>query len=158
MRERFLQRLYRLMDSPQGAVLGGLCYGLWAMMVNRHAGWPHAVLIGTAHWAMSAMLTYGSVALMRTLFWLPRAPRDGAILSAFGSLTLTYTLLISVHRAIGTPQILMTLAPGLIPTFSFAIVYSSLLLRETADASWALSLARRAPMLNTVAGGRDARP
>ncbi|GAC1622869.1 MAG: hypothetical protein NVS9B10_07310 [Nevskia sp.] len=157
MRERLLQRLYRLMDSPLGAVLGGLCYGLWALFVNRHAGWPHAALIGATHWAMSALLTYGSVALMRTLFWLPRDPRHGAMLSAAGSLALTYTMLIGVHHAIGTPQILMTLAPGLLPTFSFAIVYSSLLLRETADPTWTLSLARRKPVLVSVPGGHDAR-
>ncbi len=157
MPEQFLQRLYRLMDSPQGAVLGGLCYGFWAATVNRHAGWPHAALIGATHWLMSALLTYGSVALMRTLFWLPRDPRYGATLSAFGSLTLTYTMLIGVHHAIGTPKILMTLAPGVLPTFGFAIVYSSLLLRENTDPAWRLSRARRAQVLAPASGGEDAR-
>lgn len=158
MRERYLQRLYRLMDSPQGAVLGGLCYGLWALFVNRHAGWPHAIVIGCAHWAMSALLTYGSVSLMRTLFWLPREPRSGFYLAVAGSLTLTYTMLIGVHTAIGTPQILMTLAPGFLPTVSFVLVYSSLLLRETADPDWTLSLARREQAaVVAMSGGHDAR-
>jgi hypothetical protein len=157
MRERLLQRLYRLMDSPQGAVLGGLCYGLWATAVNRHAGWPHAALIGTAHWMMSATLTYGSVALMRTLFWLPRDPRHGAALSACGSLVLTYSMLLSVHHAIGTPHILVTLAPGLLPTIGFALTYSSLLFRETRDPSWTLSLVRRNETLSPMTGVRNVR-
>ncbi len=143
MRDRFLQGLYRLMNSPFGAVLGGLVYGLWALGVNRHAGWPHAAVIGCAHWAMSVVITMGCVALMRTLFWLPRSPRNGALLAAGGSLLLTYTLLITVHTMIGTPNILVTLAPGMLPTIGFAVVFSSLLLRETADPAWRLSLERR---------------
>lgn len=165
MRERLLQRLYRLMDSLLGAVLGGFCYGLWALIVNRHAGWPHAALIGATHWLMSAMITYGSVALMRTLFWLPRDPRYGAAFSACGSLTLTYSVLFSVHHAIGTPHILMTLAPGLLPTVGFALVYSSLLLRQTADPAWSLPLSRRPASVSPdiaaravpIPGGRDVR-
>jgi len=157
MRERLLKRLYRLMDSPQGAVLGGLFYGTWALIVNRHVGWTHAGVIAATHWLLSASITYGSVTLMRTLFWLPRDPRNGALLSAIGSLVLTYTLLIGVHYMIGTPQILITLAPGLVPTIGFASVYSSLLLRETIDPVWNLSLSRATPALVPLQGGRNAR-
>lgn len=149
MRDRFLQGLYRLMNSAFGAVLGGMVYGLWAFGVNRHAGWPHAAVIGVTHWAMSVAITMGCVALMRTLFWLPRTPRNGALLAAGGSLLLTYTLLISVHTIIGTPNILITLAPGMAPTVGFAVVFSSLLLRETADPAWRLSLERRQPVADS---------
>lgn len=144
MRDRMLRRLYRLMDSFLGAVLGGLCYGLWAFAVNLRGGLPHALLIGGAHWAMSVFLTWYSVTLMRTLFWLPRDRHAGAALAASGSLIVTYSLLISVHRALGNPHILMTLAPGLLPTLGFVAVYTSLLLRETRDSTWTLALARRA--------------
>lgn len=157
MRERLLQRLYRLMDSPQGAILGGFCYGLWALLVNRHAGWPHAALIGSIHWLMSASLTYGSVTLMRTLFWLPREPRVGALLSAAGSLTLTYSVLITVHHAIGTPKILMTLAPGFAPTIGFALVYSTLLLRQTSGPARRRGAAPRLSSGIELPGGNDAR-
>ena len=86
MRDRFLRDLYRLMDSPLGAVLGAMVYGLWAFYVNRHAGLPHAALIGFTHWMMSVAITMGCVALMRTLFWLPSRPRHGALLSIAGSM------------------------------------------------------------------------
>ncbi len=158
MQERLLQRLYRLMDSPLGAVLGGFCYGLWALYANRHAGWAHASLIGAAHWLMSASLTYGCVSLMRTLFRLPRDPRLGAVLAGSGSLLATYTLLISVHRAIGTPNILLTLTPGLVPTIGFALVFSSLLLREARQRSEAGQPVLRAQAeMMQAAGVRDAR-
>jgi len=157
MRERFLKRLYRLMDSPGGAVLGGLFYGVWAWFVNRHAGAMHAAMIGLTHWAMSAFITYSSVTLMRTLFWLPRDPRNGVLYSVIGSLTLTYTLLIGVHCLIGTPQILITLAPGFVPTVGFASVYSALLLRETIDPAWNLRVLRTKPMLLEISGEKNAR-
>ncbi|WP_293369245.1 hypothetical protein [Nevskia sp.] len=149
MRDRFLGGLYRLMDSPLGAVLGGLVYGLWAFFVNRHAGLPHAALIGFTHWMMSVAITLGCVALMRTLFWMPARPRNGAWLSIAGSLLVTYTLLVSVHWYIGTPNILLTLAPGMLPTIGFAAIYSSLLLRESGDPRSATSIARRTSLFGT---------
>lgn len=147
MRDRFLGGLYRLMDSPLGAVLGAMVYGLWAFYVNRHAGLPHAALIGCTHWLMSVVITISCVALMRTLFWLPSRPRNGALLSILGSLLVTYTLLIGVHLYIGTPNILLTLAPGMLPTTGFAVVYSSLLLRESSDPQSRTCVARRAALL-----------
>ncbi len=45
-------------------------------------------------------------------------------------MAFTYTLLIGVHRLIGTPHILLTLAPGFVPTVSFCVLYPLLLLRQ----------------------------
>lgn len=131
MHERWLSKLFRLMDSPLGAVLGGACYGAWALLVNLGAGWPQALRSGGAHWAMSATITWGSVLLMRWLFNLGRDPLRGALLSTFGSLVATYAILLTVHGLIGTPHILLTLAPGLLPTIAFAVTFSGLLLRES---------------------------
>lgn len=152
MRDRLLGGLYRLMDSPLGAVLGASVYGLWAFFVNRDAGLSHAAQIGFTHWMMSVAITLGCVTLMRNLFWLPARPRHGALLSIAGSLLATYSLLISVHLYIGTPNILLTLAPGMLPTLGFAVVYSGLLLRESADPASATSVARRASLLGTPGG------
>ncbi len=157
MRDRFLGGLYRLMDSPLGAVLGAMVYGLWAFFVNRHVGLPHAALIGLTHWMMSVIITMSCVVLMRTLFWLPSTPKRGACLSITGSLTLTYTLLISVHLFIGTPSILLTLAPGLAPTIGFAVTYSMLMYRENADIAWTLALKRCEPTALAPLGGPHAR-
>lgn len=130
MRDRLLSRLFRLMDSPAGAALGALVYGAWAYFVNRHAGMAHASLIGATHWMMSVAITMACVGLMRGLFGLARRPWVGALLSVSGSLGATYSVLIGVHLWIGTPHILLTLAPGLLPTIGFATIYTSLLLRE----------------------------
>jgi hypothetical protein len=130
LRVRLLDLLHELLDSPAGAVLGGLIYGCWAVYINLGAGWPHALRIGAAHAAMSCFLTMSGVAIMNRLFRLRREARAGAVLACLGSLVFTYSLLISVHLVIGTPRILLTLAPGLLPTLSFCVGYSLLLWRQ----------------------------
>jgi len=129
-----LDGLRRLMDSVLGAVLGGACYGAWASYANLSAGMPGALRIGLTHFAMSTGLTLGGVKLMNRLFALSREPRLGAMLAFAGSMSLTYALLIGVHALIGTPHILLTLAPGLIPTLSFCTLYPLLLLRQARSA------------------------
>ncbi len=123
-------RLRQLMDSPFGAILGGACYGSWACFANWSAGAHAALRIGFTHFLMSTGLTLAGVAIMNLLFRLGSTPLRGTAVAFCGSMGFTYTLLISVHLLIGTPRILLTLAPGLIPTISFCIVYPLLLLRQ----------------------------
>lgn len=123
--------LRRLMDSAFGAVLGGAAYGSWATYANWSAGSSHALRIGGTHFAMSTGLTLAGVAIMNRLFRLAGDPRGGAVLAFCGSMAFTYALLIGVHSLIGTPHILLTLAPGFLPTLSFCIAYPLLLLRQT---------------------------
>lgn len=143
MRDRVLTRLFSLMDRPVGAIVGAMAYGFWAFFINRHAGLPHATLIGVCHWLASVVLTISCVSLMRTLFFMAAKPRNGALLAVAGDLTLTYALLIGVHLFIGTPNIVWTLAPGLLPTIAFAALYASLLMREAANPASALHGRRR---------------
>lgn len=123
-------RLRRLMDSVVGAVLGGAFYGSWAVFANWSAGAHAALRIGFVHFLMSTGLTLAGVAIMNRLYRLARRPRNGAIIAFCGSMAFTYTLLISVHTLMGTPHILLTLTPGLIPTVSFCVLYPLLLLRQ----------------------------
>lgn len=122
--------LRRLIDSPLGAVLGGACYGAWAGFANAVAGASAALHIGLTHFVMTAALTWCGVGLMNRLFRMARDNRAGVALAFCGSLTLTYSLLVGVHLLLGTPHILLTLTPGLLPTFAFTTLYSLLLLRQ----------------------------
>lgn len=157
VRDRCLSTLFRLMDSPYGAMLGALAYGGWAFYANLAAGLRQAACSGGAHWLMSVVITVSSVRLMRALFRLPARPRDGALLAAAGSVLATYTLLIGVHLALGTPNILLTLAPGLLPTIGFAVVYPTLLLRASATTLPSRRPAPAAAVIET-SGVPDARP
>lgn len=117
-----------LMDSWFGAILGGSVYGAWAIWANRDQGAGHATAIGLAHWATSALLTYFGTMAMRKFFGSASGSAGG--MRAFvGGLALTYFALLSVHVAIGTQHILLTIAPGLIPNVLFCGSYALLLMR-----------------------------
>ncbi|WP_428309937.1 hypothetical protein [Hydrocarboniphaga sp.] len=121
--------LRRLTDSLLGAMLGALVYAAWVLFVNWDAGHRIAMTAASFHWVMSTFLTYTGTGVMRQFYRLADRPRVGALLACGGGLLFTYALLISVHHAIGTPHIALTLAAGAIPTLVFCISYSSLLVR-----------------------------
>ncbi len=121
--------LRRLVDSFLGAMLGAMVYAIWAIFVNWDAGPAIAFRAGGAHWLMSTLLTYYGTALMRVFFDAGSQAFDGAVLAMLGGLVFTYTVLIGVHHAIGTPHIGLTLAAGVVPNLLFCGGYSLLLLR-----------------------------
>lgn len=122
-------RLRTIVDGPVGAVLGGSVYGAWATFANLVLGLHAALRIGFTHFLMCFGLTWGSVNVMRKLFSLASTPRGGFWMAFTGTLTITYTLLVSVHLLIGTPNILLTLTPGFLPTIGFSLFYATLLRR-----------------------------
>ncbi len=120
------------MGSPIGAALGALVYGVWAVYANRDAGMLLAFRAGTAHWLTSALLTYFGAASMRVVFDIVAGTFSGftrLIATCIGGLVFTYVTLIGVHLINGSPHILLTLAPGIIPTLLFCITYAALLQR-----------------------------
>src|SRR5688572_23904873 len=99
-------RLRVILDGPVGAVLGGSVYGAWATFANAFLGLHAALRIGFTHFLMCAGITYGSVNVMRRLYRLADTPWGGFWMALCGTLLLTYSILVSVHLAIGTPHIL----------------------------------------------------
>lgn len=129
-----ISQIHKLIDSPLGAVLGGGVYGLWAFGVNAYAGAENAWLIGLSHWALSTFLTFSGVRIMRLCYHWAK-PFSSLLVVRFvaacsGSLFFTYLVLVVLHILLGTPEILLTLALGFLPTIGFAITYSLLLVRE----------------------------
>lgn len=117
-----------LMDSWVGALLGGGVYGAWAVWANWAQGAQLAFTIGGAHWATSALLTYfGTMAMRR--FYGASASQWGSLRAFLGGLALTYASLFAVHGLLGTQQLLLTLAPGILPNILFCGSYALLLKR-----------------------------
>jgi hypothetical protein len=125
---RGLHLLRYLMDSWFGAVLGGGVYGAWAVWANWAQGASMALTIGAAHWLTSALLTFfGTMAMRR--FYGNAQGWAGSLRAFAGGLGLTYVSLFVVHGLLGTEQLLLTLAPGIIPNILFCGSYALLLKR-----------------------------
>jgi hypothetical protein len=131
---RNLHFLRYLMDSWFGAVLGGGVYGAWAVWANWAQGASTAWGIGAAHWLTSALLTFFGTLAMRQFYG--KAQGWAGSLRAFaGGLCLTYASLLAVHGLLGTEQLLLTLAPGIVPNILFCTSYALLLKRTTTVAT-----------------------
>ncbi|HEX4871270.1 MAG TPA: hypothetical protein VFV27_03050 [Nevskiaceae bacterium] len=123
------QRLRGLTDSLAGAMLGAAVYAAWAVWINRAAGLEMALSAGAGHWLASTLLTYYGTAAMRAIERRTRGLRHPAQATALGGLALTYLVLLGLHLALGTPELLLTLAPGLLPNLLFCAGYAELLRR-----------------------------
>lgn len=127
-RFRGLRLVRYMMDSWLGALLGGGVYGAWAVWANWTQGANMALTIGAAHWLTSALLTFfGTMAMRR--FYGDADSRTGTLRALAGGLTLTYASLFAVHGLLGTQQLLLTLAPGIMPNVIFCASYALLLQR-----------------------------
>ena len=127
-----LRHVRYLMDSWLGAVLGGGAYGAWAVWANWMQGVSTALGIGAAHWLTSALLTFfGTMAMRR--FYGKGIGWWGSLRAFVGGLTLTYACLLAVHGLLGTGQLLLTLAPGIIPNILFCSSYALLLKRTQTE-------------------------
>ncbi len=122
-------RVFSLMDGLSGASLGFLFYGGWGVFAN----WPHgqwvALRSGLAQGVMSFVVTLSGVLLMRALFRVPGPLWLRTASAALGALALIYAGIIGVHWQLGTPEILLTLLPGLPITIGFCLVFSISLAR-----------------------------
>lgn len=120
------------MDSWLGAVLGGGVYGAWAVWANWAQGASMAWSIGAAHWLTSALLTFFGTMAMRQFYGQPSGWL-GSLRAFGGGLALTYISLFAVHGLLGTEQLLLTLAPGIIPNILFCSSYALLLKRTQTE-------------------------
>lgn len=125
---RGLHLVRYLMDSWFGAVLGGGVYGGWAVWANWSQGANMALAIGAAHWLTSALLTFFGTMAMRQFYGNAKG-WAGSLRAFAGGLGLTYASLLAVHGLLGTEQLLLTLAPGIIPNLLFCTSYALLLKR-----------------------------
>ncbi len=120
----WMRRLFRAMDGYNGATIGFLAYGGWAAYANSaHGSWI-ALRSGLAQGSMSFIVTLSSVMLMRAIFRIEGPVWLRASAAALGSLLVIYSFIVGVHLVIGTPEILLTMLPGIPITVGFCAVFS----------------------------------
>lgn len=122
-------RLLDLMGSWVGALAGASFYGAIVTLVNWNEGAAHALLSGAGHATVSAALTLFGTTWMRWVFGKQAAGVHRGAVTFMSGLGLTYLLLVSIHTLLGTPRLLLSLMPGVIPNVLFCATYSGLLAR-----------------------------
>ncbi len=115
--------LLELADGLSGAVLGLLFYGSWAIWANSDHGITVALRAGAIQGTLSFIVTLSGTTLMKRLFRGHAAVWFRFARASIGALLLIYGVIISSHLLNGTPNILLTLAPGLPITIFFCLSY-----------------------------------
>nr|MBV6628364.1 hypothetical protein [Oceanococcus sp. HetDA_MAG_MS8] len=118
------ERIWNLADGFSGACIGFAFYGLWTLWANHEHGFSVAARAAVLHGSISFVVTYSGTRLMRALYALP-GPRWWRFLRCvLGTLISLYTLIVAAHWLNGTPEILLTLAPGIPITVVFCVSFS----------------------------------
>ena len=112
------------MTAAGAAVL----FGGWAAFANRHHPVKSVLTATLAQAGLSALSTLAAVLLLEFLFNLSRV---GLVRFLFGAVVTPLCIIIvmgSLHWVVGTPRILVTIAPSLVSGTLFCTVYTAGLL------------------------------
>ena len=101
-----------------------LLFGGWAAFANRDH--PVAAIAGAtaAQACLSAASTFAAVLLLELLFGLGRTPLVRFLAGALATPLCILLVMAGVHWAVGTPRILVTIAPSIASGTLFCTVYT----------------------------------
>lgn len=117
------RHLLSLADGLSGACIGFVFYGLWTLWANGEHGLTIAARAALLHGSLSFIVTFSGTWLMKTLH-RGTAPAWWRFWRAVcGTLISLYTLIVGAHWLNGTPEILLTLAPGFPITVIFCVSF-----------------------------------
>lgn len=115
---------YRLLIPP---VAGFLAYGAWAVFINYSHGWDLAVKAGLTQGGYSFCITLILGVMIEWLFArLARTPLP-LLLRGLCVFFLSFSLLVvtsySLNYWLGTPELILTILPGLLMSAMYTALY-----------------------------------
>ena len=105
--------------SLVSALVGAVVYGSWGFAANYSVSLSKTQTVALAQGTFSFVL---SLLLTGALERLWRRFRSVSIATCI-ALAVTYPLVILVHVCVGTPRIIVTMAPGTLMTGIFVVLY-----------------------------------
>lgn len=112
-------RRVRLLSS----VLSACLYAAWVAYGSRSHGAAAMLAAGVTQWLFSFAATFVFSALIGRLVWTS-ASRVRALLAGAGAAALYTCLLVTVHAALGTPQLLAVLWPVMAVASAYAFGFA----------------------------------
>lgn len=115
----------RLVSSTVSATL----YAGWVAFCARQLPWAAMAQSALAQWLLSFAATFAfSVFISRQI---GNSPRQAVAVRVAGGAILIYAvILLSVHRMIGTPELMLTLLPVLSLAGAYALFFARLQVRH----------------------------
>ena len=122
-----------LTRSIVSGLFGFLAYGGWAFYVNYAHGLDAATKAAFTQGSYSFIVTLVMTLLMEYLFRLLSNPGLRFCVTFFGTCAVLYSSSWGVNVLAGTPEILMTILPGVVIGTVYTFVYTLSLARLQAD-------------------------
>ena len=105
------------------SILAGLGYGAWAIYANYEHGMDAWLMAGILQGLSSFSITLGLTIIATRLYHYFGRRVKGIALSWCVSAMLLAIIPYSIHKSAGTPDILQTIAPGLMIGSCYLILY-----------------------------------
>ncbi len=113
-----------MIQSPLiNAIVAGLAYGGWAYYANMDHSHEASVMAAFVQGSSSFTFTLAITWVALKLYRLRHCTKQGVVIGWLGSVFLLVTLPTLLHYVAGTPNILQTIAPGIIIGSAYLLIY-----------------------------------
>lgn len=110
-------------------LLAAVAFGAWAAYANRGHDVATTARAAFAQALLSFASSAAAVGLLERLFAAASSPVVGFAVAVTGTMGVIGVVLVGVHAAVGTPELLATIAPSLLSGLGFSTLYAAGLLR-----------------------------
>ena len=112
-----------LLRSITAGLAGFVVYGSWAYYINLTHGFEIGMRAGLVQGSYSLVLTLSTTLLMEYLLTSFQSVKGQAVLTILITSVITFVTAFAIHRLFGTPEILMTIAPGFFIGALYTVFY-----------------------------------
>lgn len=124
-----LQRLLNHAETTAGraqlvAVGAAWFWGSWGFWMNISHGWRIALMVGLTQGTLNFVTNLIGTHILEFFFFrFSTQPWVQAPLAFFGTYSITLSVIFAAHLAVGTPELVLTLAPSISVSMVLTMIY-----------------------------------
>jgi len=112
-----------LLRSIAAGLAGFIVYGSWAYYINSTHGFEIGMRAGLVQGSYSLVLTLSTTLLMEYLLTSFQSIKGQTVFTILVTSVITFVTAYAIHWLFGTPEILLTIAPGFFIGVLYTIFY-----------------------------------
>ncbi len=123
-----LKRLNLLTKKQEAlllSILATLPYSMWGLFINWDYGPMVAARVAVLQAVMSFTITLFMTRLLQGLYGLSTHRIGRFLLAWWGTVVIINTTAFTIHTIAGTPERLLTMAPGMVAGFIYCLSYTT---------------------------------